>query len=55
VPPNDVFALADALEALLRDAHLRQALGEAGRRKVEQQFNLADNLAQWRSLFRGQG
>lgn len=35
VPPDDVAALADALEVLVRDAALRQRFGSASRRLVE--------------------
>jgi glycosyltransferase involved in cell wall biosynthesis len=39
VPPRDPEALADALEALLVDPDLRRRMGEAGRRKVEGEFD----------------
>jgi glycosyltransferase involved in cell wall biosynthesis len=38
VPPEDVPELAKAIQALLNSAQLRQEMGEAGRRRVEQQF-----------------
>jgi len=38
VPPRDPRALAEKLEVLMNDAALRERLGEAGRRKVEQQY-----------------
>ncbi|PWH17086.1 MAG: glycosyl transferase family 1 [Ardenticatenia bacterium] len=43
VPPNDVAALSAALEQL-RDSALRDAMGRAGRARVEQNFTLARML-----------
>jgi colanic acid/amylovoran biosynthesis glycosyltransferase len=43
VPPNDATALADALALLLADAGLRQRLGQAGRRKIIADYDLAKN------------
>ena len=40
VPSGDAEALADALSSLLSDGELRRRLGEAGRRRVEEQFDL---------------
>src|SRR5690606_31901496 len=45
VPPADALSLADALDGLIRDSELRQRLGEAGRRKVEREFDLRRNAA----------
>ncbi len=39
VPPADARALADAIEALLRDPARRLAMGAAGVRRIEQQFS----------------
>jgi len=41
VPPGDVAAVADRVEELLNDSALRSRLGQAGRRKVEQEFNIS--------------
>ena len=41
VPPGDVGALAETLDAVLADAALAQRLGEAGRRRVEERFTAA--------------
>jgi glycosyltransferase involved in cell wall biosynthesis len=40
VPERDPEALADALERVLTDEELRRALGEAGRRRVEERFDV---------------
>ena len=40
VPPDDVDALADALRAVLTDAQLRRAMGDAGRARAQQLFDL---------------
>jgi colanic acid/amylovoran biosynthesis glycosyltransferase len=39
VPPNDVSALADALERILRDPGLAHQLGEAGRARVSAEYD----------------
>jgi glycosyltransferase involved in cell wall biosynthesis len=39
VPPHDDGALAAAIVRVLRDPGLRQALGEAGRKRVEDEFS----------------
>jgi glycosyltransferase involved in cell wall biosynthesis len=39
VPPGDVAALADAIEALLRDEERRRRIAAAGRRRVAQEFS----------------
>lgn len=41
VPVRDEHALADAVLALLGDAGRRQAMGEAGRHRVEREFSLS--------------
>jgi glycosyltransferase involved in cell wall biosynthesis len=38
VPPRDAIALADALECLIKDSSLRQAMGKAGRILAEREF-----------------
>jgi len=38
VPPRDHHALAGAIRRLLSDDHLRQAMGEEGRERVERRF-----------------
>lgn len=48
VPPGDVSAFTDALDALLLDADLRQAYGAAGRAKVLAEYDAAQE-ARWLS------
>jgi glycosyltransferase involved in cell wall biosynthesis len=43
VPPGSTEAMADALERLGRSAALRQRMGQAGRNKVLQSFDLTAN------------
>jgi glycosyltransferase involved in cell wall biosynthesis len=54
VPPSDEFALADALDTLVRDASLRSRLGAAARDHVRSQFSVTamreGTLALYRSL-----
>jgi glycosyltransferase involved in cell wall biosynthesis len=40
VPPNEVVALADALQCLIEDRELRIRMGERGRIRAEQEFGL---------------
>jgi glycosyltransferase involved in cell wall biosynthesis len=51
VPASDPDALAAALGRLLADPGLRRRLGEAGRQRVAQRFDLAANVARLRALF----
>lgn len=51
VPPRDATALADALYRLWNDAALRDRLGQGGREKVLQEFNLPTNAAELSQLF----
>jgi len=40
IPPKDVIILADKLEILIRNPDLRKIMGNAGRKKYEQEFTL---------------
>ena len=46
VNPGDVESLANAIESLLRDQQLRARLGAAGRRNVEEKFDVDKTAAQ---------
>jgi glycosyltransferase involved in cell wall biosynthesis len=45
VPPRDAIALADAMEWLIQDAALRQAMGKAGRALAECEFGIEKVVA----------
>jgi glycosyltransferase involved in cell wall biosynthesis len=51
VPSGAPEALADKLILLVRDARLRDALGQYGRKRVESEFSLDRMVAQIRSLY----
>ena len=51
VPPRDADALADALARLLDDPALRQRLGQAGRQRVLDEFELEQNSHELLALF----
>lgn len=40
VPPNDVSALAEALERIIQDADLRKRIGQAGQERVEKHYSI---------------
>lgn len=50
VPPGEAPLLADALERLAADPELRRAMGQAGRRKVLEHFDLSRNAARLAGL-----
>jgi|SRR5579862_713992 len=51
VPASSVESLACAIELLLVDEDLRRRLGDSGRTRVKERFNLADNLKVLASTF----
>jgi colanic acid/amylovoran biosynthesis glycosyltransferase len=51
VPPRDSGALANALLCLQEDPALRKRMGQAGRNKVVQEFNLKANTVERANLF----
>jgi glycosyltransferase involved in cell wall biosynthesis len=51
VPAHRPRALADALAELLGDAAKRQAMGAAGRRRVEAEFSLGEMLRRYEGLY----
>lgn len=48
--PEDTGALADALDGLLREPHLRDALGRNGQRRVVDEFLVFTQLRRWLAL-----
>lgn len=53
VPVRDPASMADRLIALAADPELRTRVGRAARRRVIEQFSLADQVRQWRELIDG--
>jgi colanic acid/amylovoran biosynthesis glycosyltransferase len=53
VPPADSAALADALERVLGSPELRAELGQAGRRRIETEFDVATIVGALVGRFRG--
>jgi colanic acid/amylovoran biosynthesis glycosyltransferase len=53
VPPGNAELLAAALVDLLSDAALRQRFGQAGRAKVEEEFNIGREAGKLIALFSG--
>ncbi len=53
VPSRDAAALAAAIQRLAGDAGLRDALGRAARRRVEERFDIDRNIARYVALFGG--
>jgi glycosyltransferase involved in cell wall biosynthesis len=51
VPPGDPQALAAATLTLLADPATRQAMGEAGRRRVEERFGLPEHLRRLEAIY----
>lgn len=53
VPPGDVETLALRLDRLLSDPELCAAMGKAGRRKVEAEFDIKGEVDKLATLFKG--
>jgi glycosyltransferase involved in cell wall biosynthesis len=51
VPERDVAALADRLLSLLKNADLRRRMGEAGRRRIEEHFNLRKQVNRLEEIY----
>jgi hypothetical protein len=51
VPCGDAAALAHGIEAVLRDPEIREAMVEAGLRRVERDFGEAPIIGQYRTLY----
>ncbi len=54
VAPSDEQALADAIARLMDDERLRRRLGEAGRARVIEKYNLRRNVAKLAGIFEAQ-
>ncbi len=52
VPPRDAGALADRIVTLLADTGLCRAMGERGRKKVEQEYSLEHMLDRLEAVYR---
>ena len=51
VPPGDVEALVDSIQALAADPGLRERLGEAGRRRIGEEAGAESIARRWRELY----
>jgi glycosyltransferase involved in cell wall biosynthesis len=51
VPPENPPALAAAVVSLLQDRARSQAMGEAGRRRVEEHFTLPERIRRLESIY----
>ncbi|MFO7870639.1 MAG: glycosyltransferase [Kiritimatiellia bacterium] len=51
VPPADTGALADAVVGILSDAAKQHAMGERGKRRVEAEFSLTDNVRRIQQVY----
>jgi colanic acid/amylovoran biosynthesis glycosyltransferase len=51
VTPSDADELAAAIARLMDDASLRRKLGQAGRLRIEEKYNLRTNVARLAAVF----
>jgi len=51
VPPGDVQQLAERIGQLLDDPELRKRVGAAGRRNVEERFDMRQRASEFRRLY----
>ena len=51
VPPKDPEAIANAIEKLLKNPKLRDKMGKAGRKKIEQEFNIQIEIKKLEKVF----
>lgn len=51
VPPRDPERMAEAIVALLRDDGRRRSMGEAGRKRVEEKFNIQNCVKEYEELY----
>jgi len=54
VPPADDEALTNAVVRLLQDRDFGRKLGTAGRKRMEERFDITKNIQAYRLLFRGE-
>jgi glycosyltransferase involved in cell wall biosynthesis len=52
VPPKDPEAIAEAIEKLFIDSDLREKMGEAGRKKIEKDFNVKNEVRKLEIIFK---
>jgi glycosyltransferase involved in cell wall biosynthesis len=53
VPPNDAFALANAIERMRANPGLRTRLAENARARVSERFDVGRNIRAYAQLFTG--
>ena len=52
VPPGDVSAIVHALKTLIENPDMRRSMGQAGRKHVEMNFDLQDQVSQTLALYK---
>lgn len=51
VPPSNLGALVNAVESLMDNGGLRRRIGEAGRKKIEEKYDLRKNILKNEAIF----